>query len=137
MRTPDLAEPPTAGSPTGHSGMPNFAREHKSEAGYLDVAANAHGAEKGLLVHRALGRVDRPQPHVVEIGPGGGAAVDYLAAQLADAGQDWGGRLTLIEAPGLAELERQLKLLDRPMASLPYRDLVLQYRRSADAEVPA
>ncbi|WP_253670726.1 hypothetical protein [Streptoalloteichus tenebrarius] len=82
--------------------MLNFAREHKSEAGYLDVAANAHGAEKGLLVHRALGRVEAARPHVVEIGPGGGAAVDHLAAQLAaEPHQDRGVRLTLIEAPGV------------------------------------
>jgi hypothetical protein len=92
MRTPDLAE---------DYGLLNFAREHKSEAGYLDVAANAHGAEKGLLVHRALGRVETVRPHVVEIGPGGGAAVDYLAAQLSAEAHDRGVRLTLIEAPGV------------------------------------
>ncbi|MGH3811167.1 MAG: hypothetical protein ACRDUV_01770, partial [Pseudonocardiaceae bacterium] len=64
-------------------GLRNFAREHKSAAGYLDLAANAHGAEKGFLVHRALGRVQSTRPQVVEVGPGGGAAVSFLAAQLA------------------------------------------------------
>lgn len=81
----------------------NFAREHKSDAGYLDVAANAHGAEKGLLVHHALQRLGRPRPHVVEVGPGGGAAVASLATQLAaDPDPARQVYLTLIEAPGVA-----------------------------------
>jgi SAM-dependent MidA family methyltransferase len=80
MRVQGLADPTADADATG---LRNFAREHKSDAGYLDVAANTHGAEKGLLVHRALGRIQHPQPRVVEVGPGGGAAVTYLAAQLA------------------------------------------------------
>lgn len=76
----------------------NFSTEHKSAAGYLDIAANANGAEKGLMVNRALRRAASGHVHVVEIGPGGGAAVDYLAAQRpTNATVD----LTLIEAPGV------------------------------------
>ncbi len=83
-------------------GLRNFAREHKSAAGYLDLAANAHGAEKGFLVHRALGRVQSTRPQVVEVGPGGGAAVSFLAAQLAqDPDQSRTVHLTLIEALGV------------------------------------
>lgn len=78
----------------------NFAREHKSSATYLDLAANAHGAEKGFLVHRALGRIQHSDPQVVEVGPGGGAAVRFLASQLASqARQSRTVHLTLIEAP--------------------------------------
>lgn len=81
-------------------GMTNpFAHEHKSESTYLDVAANDHGYEKGLLVYRALARIPDTAPHLIEIGPGGGAAVEFLAAQLQD--QPKTPRLTLIEAPGV------------------------------------
>lgn len=96
----DLAADTPAETET--TGLRNFAREHKSDAGYLDLAANAHGAEKGLLVHRALERVRSTRPQVVEVGPGGGAAVAYLAAQLAhqpDQARDV--HLMLIEAPGV------------------------------------
>jgi hypothetical protein len=80
----------------------NSARAHKSAAGYLDLAANAHGAEKGFLVRRALGRVQSTRPKVVEVGPGGGAAVSFLAAQLARDPTEGGTvHLTLIEAPGV------------------------------------
>ncbi|MGH4019966.1 MAG: hypothetical protein ACRDT0_12150 [Pseudonocardiaceae bacterium] len=100
----DLAAATVAGDAAG---LRNFAREHKSDAGYLDVAANTHGAEKGLLVYRALGRVGHAQPRVVEVGPGGGAAVSFLAAQLAndrktDLDQARTVHLTLVEAPGVA-----------------------------------
>lgn len=74
-----------------------FAHKQKSEATYLDVAANDHGDEKGLLVHRALTRVADADPHVVEIGPGGGAAVAFLASHLE--AEPRNVRLTLIEAP--------------------------------------
>lgn len=98
MPAPALAD----NTPTDASEMRNFAREHKSESGYLDVAANAHGAEKGFLVHRALRRVQHAEPRVAEVGPGGGAAVAYLAGQLAAEPADARNvRLTLIEAPGV------------------------------------
>lgn len=79
----------------------NFAREHKSGAGYLDVAANTHGAEKSFLVHTALDRTRRAHPRVVEVGPGGGAAVAHLAAHLANDEQGREVQLTLVEAPGV------------------------------------
>ncbi|MFS0696434.1 hypothetical protein [Streptomyces nitrosporeus] len=78
-----------------------FATGSKSEAGYLDVAANAHGEEKGLLAYRALQRIDREHPRVVEIGPGGGSAVAYLASQLATDSRGGSVGLTLIESPGV------------------------------------
>lgn len=85
--------------PADSSTLRNFAVEHKTAAGYLDLAANTHGAEKGFLALRALQRVQNARPHVVEIGPGGGAAVSYLASQFA--GDDRTVHLTLIEAPGV------------------------------------
>ncbi|MGH3857224.1 MAG: hypothetical protein ACRDR6_27825 [Pseudonocardiaceae bacterium] len=96
---------PTTDTPTDgtvDAGLRNFAREYKSDAGYLDVAVNTHGSEKGFLVHRALGRVQHADPRVVEVGPGGGAAVAFLAAQLArDPDPAREVHLTLIEAPGV------------------------------------
>ncbi|WP_330250786.1 hypothetical protein OG874_31930 [Nocardia sp. NBC_00565] len=86
----------------------SFAHQQKSETTYLDVAANDHGHEKGLLVHRVLSRVADPEPHVIEIGPGGGAAVAFLASQL-DA----------------APLPHRRRAADHPVVGLPYRDLVM------------
>lgn len=92
---------------TTHTGgvadtLRNFAREYKSDAGYLDVAANVHGAEKGLLMLRALTRRTQARPRVVEVGPGGGTAVAYLADQIArGAAGEREVHLTLIEAPGV------------------------------------
>lgn len=82
--------------------MTVFATEHKSAPRYLDVAANTHGQEKGYLVLKALEQVKTQRPHVVEIGPGGGAAVSFLASALS--GNQHGAGpvdLTLIEAPGV------------------------------------
>jgi hypothetical protein len=82
--------------------LSGFAKEHKSVPGYLDVAANSHGAEKGLLTHRALRRIRSKRPHVVEIGPGGGAAVGFLYSQLQQQQYDFAEiDLTLIEVPGV------------------------------------
>ncbi|WP_246010790.1 hypothetical protein [Nocardia mexicana] len=50
-------------------------------------------------MHRALQRVSSGIPHVVEIGPGGGAAVQFLATRLADDNRQV--RLTLLEVPGV------------------------------------
>ncbi len=63
----------------------SFAHQQKSDAVYLDIAANDHGDEKGALVHRAITRMQTANPHLVEIGPGGGAAVKYLASKLTPA----------------------------------------------------
>ncbi|OLF05922.1 hypothetical protein BLA60_34145 [Actinophytocola xinjiangensis] len=91
---------------SGPAGSRNFVHEHKSDPGYLDNAANTHGSEKASLVWRALGRVGRDRQRMVEVGPGGGAAVAHLAAQFANSGdrgpsQTPGPQLTLIEAPGV------------------------------------
>ncbi|MFC7328812.1 hypothetical protein [Marinactinospora rubrisoli] len=97
---------PSKGTPpcsTDSLDPPTFACEYKSAAAYLDLAANAHGAEKGHLVHRALERIPHDAPQVVEVGPGGGAAISFLAAQLArDRAPGRSVHLTLIEAPGVA-----------------------------------
>lgn len=80
-----------------------FSTSLKTAAGYIDVAANAHGEEKSLLTLRALDRIRDDRPRVVEIGPGGGSAVAYLGSQLAASGRV--GRdvhLTLVEVPGVA-----------------------------------
>jgi hypothetical protein len=79
-----------------------FSTEFKTAAGYLDVAANAHGEEKGFLAYQALQRVQSSRPRMVEIGPGGGSAVAFLASQLA-AGESSrkGVSLTLVEVPGV------------------------------------
>ncbi|MEV8523178.1 hypothetical protein AB0451_03320 [Streptomyces sp. NPDC052000] len=80
-----------------------FSTSLKTAAGYIDVAANAHGEEKSFLALRALERVRHDRPHVVEIGPGGGSAVAYLASQLGAGEQvDRDVRLTLVEVPGVA-----------------------------------
>ncbi|GAA4875843.1 class I SAM-dependent methyltransferase [Saccharopolyspora cebuensis] len=73
----------------------------KSAARYLDQAANGSGAEKADFVGRALRRLPTAAAHVVEVGPGGGAAVDYLAAELARDTRERSVELTLIEAPGV------------------------------------
>jgi hypothetical protein len=79
-----------------------FATAHKSAPRYLDVAANTHGEEKGFFVLRALEQVRSQCPHVVEIGPGGGAAVSFLASQLrGKRGGPGSVDLTLIEVPGV------------------------------------
>ncbi|MFD7642498.1 hypothetical protein ACFV4P_17770 [Kitasatospora sp. NPDC059795] len=78
-----------------------FATEEKASAGYLDVAANAHGEEKGLLTYQALQRIDTERPRVVEIGPGGGSAVEYLASRLAADSRGGTVDLTLVEVPGV------------------------------------
>ncbi|SHF65286.1 class I SAM-dependent methyltransferase [Streptoalloteichus hindustanus] len=80
----------------------NFATAAKSAPSYLDVAANAHGAEKGHLMRQALDRLGGTRRQVVEVGPGGGAAVAWLAATLADQPADTPRvELTLVEAPGV------------------------------------
>ncbi|WP_252365322.1 hypothetical protein [Saccharomonospora piscinae] len=51
---------------------------------------------------QALKRLRRARHHVVEVGPGGGSAVTYLAAQLTDdPALSRDTHLTLIEAPGV------------------------------------
>jgi hypothetical protein len=83
-------------------GVKVFAVEHKTAPAYLDVAANSNGEEKGLMMYRALTRTDAPQPHAVEIGPGGGAAVAYLAARLRARTNPPKVTLTLVEVPGVS-----------------------------------
>ncbi|MFC7739721.1 class I SAM-dependent methyltransferase [Nocardiopsis composta] len=80
--------------------MPAFATDHKTDPGYLDIAANGRGDEKALMAHRALRRTGAGRPHLVEIGPGGGAAVTALASALRGRGQRVD--LTLVEVPGVS-----------------------------------
>ncbi|MFF4752638.1 hypothetical protein ACWD5R_11520 [Streptomyces sp. NPDC002514] len=80
-----------------------FSTMLKTSAGYIDIAANAHGEEKAFLALQALKRVRDSNPHLVEVGPGGGSAVAYLASQLASDGHHSNGpSLTLVEVPGVA-----------------------------------
>src|SRR5690606_19237647 len=85
--------------PEEHS-VPAFATDHKTDPGYLDVAANGRGDEKALMAHRALRRTGAERPHLAEIGPGGGAAVTALASALR--GRNRPVDLTLIEVPGVS-----------------------------------
>ncbi|MFH8736874.1 hypothetical protein [Streptomyces sp. NPDC017964] len=79
-----------------------FATAAKSAAGYLDQAANSHGREKIEMVLSALARTATDTPHLVEIGPGGGAALQHLTDSLTGT-TDRPRTLdvTLIEAPGI------------------------------------
>ncbi|MEU1826674.1 hypothetical protein ABZ502_30115 [Streptomyces abikoensis] len=85
-------------SAVGHA----FATAAKSAAGYLDEAANSHGREKIQMVLTALTRTNTDAAHLVEIGPGGGAALDYLTDSLTrTADRPRTLDVTLIEAPGV------------------------------------
>ncbi|MFI6494805.1 hypothetical protein [Streptomyces sp. NPDC050564] len=79
-----------------------FATAAKSAAGYLDEAANLHGREKIRMVLDALARTKADAPHLVEIGPGGGAALQHLTDSLTrTADRPRTLDITLIEAPGV------------------------------------
>ncbi|MGW5465830.1 hypothetical protein [Streptomyces sp. NPDC003996] len=80
----------------------------KTSAAYIDIAANAHGEEKAFLALQALQRVCGSSPHMVEVGPGGGSAVAYLASELASRERRADGvRLTLVEVPGVVSASLQ------------------------------
>ncbi|MFF3326934.1 hypothetical protein [Streptomyces sp. NPDC002889] len=79
-----------------------FATAAKSATGYLDEAANSHGREKIQMVLNALARTETDAPHLVEIGPGGGAALQFLTDSLTHtADRPRTLDITLIEAPGV------------------------------------
>lgn len=79
-----------------------FTTTLKTAATYIDVAANAHGEEKAHLALQALKRMPHAGAHLVEVGPGGGSAVAYLASQLTAAQPSIDDvRLTLVEVPGV------------------------------------
>ncbi|RLV08508.1 hypothetical protein CTZ27_06845 [Streptomyces griseocarneus] len=90
-----------------------FSATLKTEPGYLDIAANAHGEEKAFLALRALERTVTNSPRLVEVGPGGGSAVAFLASQLA-AGhhRDKDVHLTVVEAPGVVSVSLTSALED-------------------------
>ncbi|MCM8550083.1 class I SAM-dependent methyltransferase [Streptomyces sp. STCH 565 A] len=93
-----------------------FTTALKTAATYIDVAANAHGEEKAHLVLQALKRAHQASPHLVEVGPGGGSAVAYLAAQLSAAQPPVDdARLTLVEVPGVtsASLDQAVDAFNR------------------------
>jgi hypothetical protein len=93
-----------------------FTTSLKTAPTYIDVAANAHGEEKAHLALQALKRLKGPRPHLVEVGPGGGSAVAYLASQLATAQPPADDvQLTLVEVPGVtsASLEQAMDRFNR------------------------
>ncbi|MCX4490013.1 hypothetical protein OG890_39700 [Streptomyces anulatus] len=92
-------QPLTLSNETAAGGA--FATAAKSAAGYLDEAANAHGREKVQMVLDAIGRT-RTASHLVEIGPGGGAALQCLTGSLTSTtDRPRPLDVTLIEAPGV------------------------------------
>jgi len=82
--------------------MGQFSVAEKTSANYLDVAANTHGGEKVMLTLAAIERLPEGEVRLLEIGPGGGAAVDSLS-ECAERGAfpKHSLNLTLIEAPGI------------------------------------
>lgn len=93
-----------------------FTTALKTAATYIDVAANAHGEEKAHLALQALKRMPDSSPHLVEVGPGGGSAVAYLASHLSvPQPPATDVRLTLVEVPGVtsASLEQAMAAFNR------------------------
>ncbi|CAL9476121.1 hypothetical protein SUDANB6_02939 [Streptomyces sp. enrichment culture] len=85
-----------------------FTTTLKTAATYIDVAANAHGEEKAHLALQALKRISSSSPHLVEVGPGGGSAVAYIASHLSAARPSIDDvRLTLVEVPGVTSTSLQ------------------------------
>ncbi|MBV7694735.1 hypothetical protein [Streptomyces sp. TRM70350] len=79
-----------------------FTTALKTAATYIDVAANAHGEEKAFLAIQALKRMSADSHHLVEVGPGGGSAVAYLASHLSMTQPPLSDvHLTLVEVPGV------------------------------------
>lgn len=73
--------------------MQEISTAQKDSELYLDIATNGNGAEKAMLTLRALARrchVPRETTHIIEIGPGGGAAVSHIADTLSDTVGDKG-----------------------------------------------
>lgn len=62
--------------------MGNFEQAHKGASSYLDIAANGNGSEKAFLTAEALRRLTTSEAHIIEIGPGGGAAINSLVDQI-------------------------------------------------------
>ncbi|UWM51251.1 class I SAM-dependent methyltransferase [Streptomyces carpaticus] len=83
---------------------PTFSTALKTSSDYLDVAANTHGEEKAFLMLEALRRIRHHSPHLVEVGPGGGSAIAYLASQFSSIPLPDDVRLTLVEAPGVTSV---------------------------------
>ncbi|MER6059512.1 hypothetical protein [Streptomyces albidoflavus] len=92
---------PLGTAQTETAGGHEFATAAKSAAGYLDEGTNSHGAEKIQMVLDALTRTQTDTPHLVEIGPGGGAALQHLTDRLTRSDRPKAVNVTLIEAPGV------------------------------------
>lgn len=79
--------------------MGKFEEIHKNNELYLDIAANASGDEKGALVLRAIERLGLNSVEIMEVGPGGGSAINFLADSLGhDRFTQTQVNLTLLEA---------------------------------------
>lgn len=67
--------------------MNNFDSTEKNSGVYLDLAANGNGGEKAMFALEALNRLKASgtnSVHVIEIGPGGGAALDAVTNAYSD-----------------------------------------------------
>lgn len=82
--------------------MTSFDATFKSNETYIDVAANSNGEEKGMMAFDAISRLGKHDLSLLEIGPGGGSAIEFLAnslKQVLDEEQDV--NLSLLEIDGI------------------------------------
>lgn len=86
--------------------MREFLLSGKSNHTYLDTAINGNGSEKAALTLTGLDRLRQQSSdriHIIEIGPGGGSAVDAIATSLDKSEYLRGGELhlSLLELDGI------------------------------------
>ena len=108
--------------------MGEFRFDHKGAVDYLDIATNGNGLEKAMFTLKALQRIKSAgnnAAHVVEVGPGGGAALESLAEFMRDEGNGPTVpqkidvsllELSGLESKSLAEIRNQIEL-DHPNVS--------------------
>lgn len=85
--------------------MSKFAITPKTDALYIDVAANGNGHEKSLLSVEAYRRLSadlgRNSIRLLEIGPGGGSALSGFTAEIAENGLITPTHISMLELDGV------------------------------------
>ena len=85
--------------------MSNFATTPKTDALYIDVAANGNGREKSFLSIEAYRRLSadlsRGSIRLLEIGPGGGSALSGFTAEVAENGLTKPTHISMLELDGI------------------------------------